>query len=1052
MKLNIKMNSVAAAVALAIGLSTPAFAQEITSAIRGVVTTEAGQVVSNATVTLTDTRNGTSTTLETNDTGTFSTRNLAVGGPYTLTVTSEDGNSEVITGIYLTVGDTQNINVALSASSVERIAVTGTLVSNSNYGGKAPAANFSLRDLETAPAANRDLKDLIAIDPRVYVDESFGDGVQCVGASPRFNSLTLDGVRTNDNFGLNSNGYPTERMPFSYDAIEQVAVEFSPFDVKYGGFTACNINAVTKSGSNELEGGVFYDFTSDSFRGDEIEDTTLDNGNYTEKRYGFNVGFPLIKDSLFLFTAYEKYEGADRFARGAGDDPNAGVPVLGVTQAQLDEIARIARDVYGYEPGSPIASSPVEDEKLLMKIDWYINDDHRLALTYNYNSGGSIAESDGDNDEYEFSNHYYNSGANYYSYAAQVYSNWTNNFQTEFRAGYSKLDNIQENIGTQRFPEAQIITTVGDNEATVYLGVDDSRQSNDLNYDTTFFKLAGTYSVGDHVVLAGLESETVDVFNMFVQHSIGEYRFESIADFEAGVADYIQYGTGAGTNNPRDAAGSFKYTTNTAYVQDEYYFYEYDLTITAGLRYDWYSTDDIPRENPFFEQRYGYSNAASVDGKGLLQPRVGFNWMATPELEMRGGVGLYSGGNPNVWVVNAYQNNGFTQFQNRYFPNGMSVFDMQLSGEGRPLYDIPQEAFDDAANAQPRDADIQSIAPNFKLPKEWKYALGGTYTFDTGYVVMADLMYSKREDAPYVRNLASELVGEFADGRPQYAFTNGYFQDYQLANLEDGGDSLSFTTSVSKRYDWGLDWSFAYAYTDATDAAPMTSSTAGSNYGQAALTDLGMPGVGTSNYEIPHRFTLRATYRQEFFDGYETIFSLFGTANKGRPYSYTFAENRDLEEENSIFGDSYSGRQLLYVPTGLDDNNVVFAPGFDSDAFFSFLESSGLNKYAGGIAPRNAFYSDWWTKFNFRVEQQLPGFHKDHKASVFFVVENLGNLLNKDWGVLYQAGFPQYQGVARTETNAQGQYVLTDFISPNPQSRVLAPSLWEVKLGVQYKF
>ncbi|RUO80379.1 TonB-dependent receptor [Idiomarina tyrosinivorans] len=1049
---NSKVNRIAAAVALAIGVSTAAYAQETSSSLRGVVRAESGEVVANATITLTDTRTGSVKTLQSNAQGGFSLRGLPVGGPYTLKVVGPDGRAQTINNVFLTLGDSESVNVSLTQQNMETIDVTGTAMSNSLYGSKSPAANFNLEDLQDMPAINRDLKDIVRIDPRVYVDESYGNGVQCVGANPRFNSLTVDGVRLNDNFGLNSNGYPTERMPFSFDAIEQVSVEFAPFDVKYGGFTACNINAVTKSGSNEWSGSVFYDFTSDALRGDKIEDTDIDNGNYTEKRYGFTVGGALLEDKLFFFGSYEKFEGVSNFTRGPADG-SAGTPVAGVSQAQLDEIAQIARDVYGYEPGSPIASSPVEDEKFLAKLDWFITDKHRAAFTYNYNKGSSLTESDGDNDEYEFSNHYYDRGATLRSYVGQLFSDWTDRFSTEVRVGYSELDNSQVTRGPKDFGEVQIDTSFDAendgnfSDATIYLGSDDSRQANKLKYDTTFFKVAGTYFMGDHVLFGGFEREEYNVFNKFVQHAVGEYRFGSIEEFRNGMPDVVYYGSGAGTNDPDDAAGEFSYEINTAYLQDEYYYAPMDMTLTFGLRYDWYTSSDLPTENQKFIDRYGFSNAQNLDGKGLLQPRLGVNWLVTPQLELRGGVGLYSGGNPNVWLANNYQQNGISQAQVRAYD--VDLFNIELAGGDRPIYNPPQSLYDAVANAD-GDSAVNVLDPNFEIPKEWKYALGGTYTFDSGYIWMADLMYTRRMNEAVISNIAVEKVGEFADGRPIYGEKEaGRSEDLMLTNANDTTTALSVSTSVSKSYDFGLSWSLAYAYTESEDVNPMTSSVAYSNYTLYATDDIQNPQAATSNYEIPHRFTFRTTYKHDFFSDYTTTFSLFAQRNKGRPFSYTFAEDGDID---SIYGDITDGRQLAYIPTGADDPNVVFADGFNQEAFFAFLKSSGLDQYAGGTAPRNEFYSKWWTKVDIRVEQELPAFSDNHKASAFFVIENVGNLLNSDWGVLYQAGFPQFQPIAEVVTNDQNQYVFNRYIEPRAQSRETGPSLWEVRLGVEYKF
>ena len=251
----------------------PVYAQSTTSAIRGRVVDTAGAAVFGALVTVRDERTGTSTTLETGSGGSFNASGLRVGGPYTVTVTSAQGETAV-DGISLSLGDSYGLDLTVGGSAVSlgETTVVGTYEPPDSM-AFGPSSSFGLQELEDAPSVNRDIKDVIRADPRIYIDEAFSRGVQCGGASPRFNSLTVDGVRLNDNFGLNDNGYPTESMPFSYDAIEQVAVELAPFDVQYGGFSACNINAVTKSGTNEFHGSAFYDYTDDSLSGDSLRVT-----------------------------------------------------------------------------------------------------------------------------------------------------------------------------------------------------------------------------------------------------------------------------------------------------------------------------------------------------------------------------------------------------------------------------------------------------------------------------------------------------------------------------------------------------------------------------------------------------------------------------------------------------------------------------------------------------------------------------------------------------------------------------------------------------------
>ena len=1050
-----KLNRVAIAVAMSVGLSTAAMAQQTSSEITGRVVGPQGAPAAGTVITVKHVPTGSIKTVTANANGQFNLSGLRVGGPYEIVMDSDTFEDATISDVYLSLDSGLNLNnFALGAQAdVERIEVTASQIASIAFGQKGPSSNFSLEDLQNAPAINRDIKDLVRADPRVYIDETFSDGIQCAGASPRFNSLTLDGMRLNDNFGLNSNGYPTESIPFSYDAIEQVAVELAPFDVEYGGFTACNINAVTKSGTNEVHGSAFYDFTSDSFKGDSIEGNDIDNGNYTEKRYGFTVGLPLISDKLFLFGAYEKKEGV-RLHEYAG--------LSRVSEEELAEITRIANEVYDYDPGGFKGSSPIEDEKLLLKVDWNINEDHRAAFTYNWNDGYTISESDTGTSRLSFDGHFYERGAEIETITASVYSDWTSDFSTELRIGKTSLDNRQNSVDAATgFGEVQVSA----GSTTVYLGPDDSRQANDLNWDNLTFKLAGTYLLGDHTITAGVEYEDLDVFNLFMQHRIGEYRFGSIANFEAGTPFSIDYNNAAGTNDPNDVAASFSFQTTTLYVQDDFYVND-DLTLLLGLRYDKWTSDDRPNYNSAFEDEYGFANTANLDGKDLWQPRVGFNYVLTDDMELHGGFGLYSGGNPNVWVSNAYSNDGVTQVfaDERDIPGWdsgtTSIFDLDRVGGGAPIVAPPQALFDYVED-YPTDGSsrfVVAMDPDFEIPTEWKYALGLTYLAPGDYLVQADILYTDKKDAATYIEPSREITGYGPDGRPVYTGSNNTFL---LTNVKgDSGDATTLSLAVSKEYDFGLDVSVAYAYNDSTDVNPMTSSVAGSNYANFATSDPNNPGTATSNYNIPHRFTLRVGYKHEFIDGYATRFNVFASANEGRGMSYTFGDVQRLDDDGEIeyvdvldqfYGDDDTGggRQLLYVPA-VDDPNVVYGPDFDLDAFNAFISSEGLGR--GKIASRNGTNGDWWTKVDVRISQELPAFAEGHRASAFFVIENLGNLLNDDWGVLKQGNFVS-ESVVGASINDDGQYVYEEFFGADQRdSYSTAASLWEVRVGVSYRF
>ncbi|MEM5511508.1 TonB-dependent receptor [Pseudoalteromonas sp. AS84] len=1047
MKTQLRKTALSLAIAACVGVSGAAMANETTSAIKGQVMGPNGNPAAGTKVTILHVPSGSVKTTEVNDAGYFTAKGLRVGGPYKVVVDSDVYADQEFNNIILNIGNDYPVNVSLeSQSSMEQIVVTGAPISSMS-GGTGPASTFTLTDLENQPAINRDLKDIIRIDPRITIDDSRGS-INCGGGNPRYNSLTLDGVRMNDNFGLSSNGYPTINAPFSFDSIEQVSAELAPFDVQYGGFTSCNINAVTKSGGNELHGGVFFDYTNDSMQGDSIEGEDYDAGNYTEKRYGFNVGLPLIEDKLFLFTSYEKLEGVQQFNYG-------GLTSGSVTADDLSRVQTASQSLYNYDAGGMPSSSPIEDEKILVKLDWNINESHRANIIYNYNDAFTISQSDADNDELSLSNHFYEQGAEFTSIVASLYSDWSDDFSTEVRIGKSELDARVESLdAASSFGEMQIST---ENGGTIYIGPDDSRQSNDLNYDTTTAKFAGTYYLDQHTITAGYEYENLEVFNLFVQHTEGEWRFDSVEDFENGQAARVYYNNAATTNDPNDVAASFEYAQHTLYVQDEYSFTDIDASLTFGLRYDKYTSDDKPNLNENYTARYGFSNQSTFDGIDLIQPRVGFQWYATDELEVRAGAGLFSGGNPNVWLSNSYSNDGITQITSQI--RGVDLFNTPNVNGGAPGYEVPQSQFDTIAGTEigSGDSNVNAVASDFELPSEWKYSLGATYTTENEYVISLDYLYSKKNDAATLVDLGLVNSGVTTfDGRPLYEGKDDTLnpgdtrsRDYLLTNVSgDSGDASVISLGISKQYDNGVNFSFGYAYTDSDDVNPMTSSVADSNYSNLALTDPGNPGVASSDYEIPHRFTMTLGYSHEFVDGFATRFNLFGEAYKGLPYSYVYNNSDNTFGDTNNYG--FGSRQLLYVPLENDPNVVYDMSAAEINEFNDFIASEGLER--GEIAGRNSQNADWFVKFNFKLTQELPGFMEGHKGEAFFVIDNLTNLLNDDWGVLKKGSFVGNR-VISTSIDDDGRYVYSGFNSNNVGTTTEnSASVWQMRVGVRYTF
>ncbi|BFM09044.1 TonB-dependent receptor [Halioxenophilus aromaticivorans] len=1011
-------------------------AQETTSAIRGKVLTPGGSPMANAEVLVIDTRTGSQRAYNTNASGSFFAPNLAVGGPYRVVI---DGKETMVESISL--GDVYNLTVGGSQSSMEEVTVVadaGAL----NSMAVGPSASFGQYELDTAVTISRDLTEMIAVDPRINLDP--GGGINCAGKHPRFNSTTLDGVSQNDRFGLNSNGYSTATgMPFPLAAIGQVSVELAPFDVNYGGFSACTINAVTKTGSNEFHGGVFYQYTDDSLRGDSLDFgggdfNQYDSDDYDEYRRGFDLGGYIIPDKLFFYVAYEESQEPEFIAQGVAGTNNGEVRDW-LSQDDFDRISNIAQTVYNYTPGGMPGNGVQEEEKYSARLDWNITDLQTLTLIYNKYEGFENRASDSDDNEFEFANHFYTKGAESETLTAKWAAQWTDTFSTEVFYSQNEMNDSQVNVADVGFAEMQI--SIGDN--TVYMGTDDSRQSNALDTEADYFKLNAQYLAGDHVLTFGYEQEALSVFNLFVQHSDGgEIRFDSIDDFEAGLAARYYYGSGGGTNNSDDAAASYENTLHTFYVQDEWYIADANLTLVYGLRYEKFTSDDAPNYNPAWEDEFGFSNANGIDGVDLLMPRFGFTWDASDTTTFRGGIGLFSGGNPNVWLSNAWSNDGFTNVQIR--EDDVSLFTSPLANGGRPGYAPLQSLYDTVAATTANDATVSRTAvidPDYEQPGEWKISLGTTHEFGNGVIMDLDLIYSRLENAAYYQDISQTIVGYTTTGTPIYDFSGDVADVHMLTNSSYDAEGFIASIGLTKAFENGLTISAGYALVESEDISPMTSSTAGSNFESTALRDVNNPRPGTSNYEVPHRFSMNLNYSKEFIPGLETNITLTAVRAQGQGGNFVM-------DGQSLEGDGFFGRHLLYVPTGADDPNVVFADTFDQDAFFSWADKNGLGS---GYVGRNEVNSNWSTKINLAVRQEIPSFSDDTHASVYLLVNNLGNLLNDRWGHQYDAQFFS-QEVVDVEVNDAGQYVFTNFKGGNVDSLEDNLSLWEAQIGIDFRF
>jgi hypothetical protein len=1090
------LSGVAAASLMTAAIIAPAEAQVTTSNIRGVVVDASGTAVAGATVTIIDTRTGNTDTATTNASGIYSVRSLRVGGPYTISVDTADG-AAARENIFLQVNETfpGDLQVGAEARTMETVVVTGS--AGGGVLAQGPRSSFGLETIEALPSISRDIRDIARLDPLVSVDPTNEGAIQIAGTNNRFNSLTIDGIKFNDLFGLNANGFPSQRSPISVDALETLAVEAAPYDTEFSGFTGGTVNILTKSGQNEFFGSAYYFYTDDSLAGDKVNGNDV-NQEFDETTWGFTLGGPIIKDKLFFFAAYEDFE-AGQLLDG-GDLPGT---ESGVSQATYDQVRQITQDVYGFDPLQFGALDPVTDQKLLATLDWNINNDHRAKLTYIANEGNEIQPRNNGADLGSPST-WYDRSEETNAYAVQVFSDWTDRFSTEVKIAYSEQITGQIALAGSDIANFEIDTP----EGSVSIGPDRFRHANELENELWQIKVKGEYDLGDHLIKVGYERDDQSTFNLFVPGSEGEYTFDSLADYQARIASGLDYNNSV-TNDENDAAASFGFAVNSLYVQDTWQATD-KLTLTGGLRYDFYESDGEIQENPNFVARSGFTNSTDVDGLDILMPRFGFNYAYNDDITLRGGVGRFSGGSPAVWLSNNYSN------------TGIAIDEVELDG---PITDVDINTLPAAATSAltAGDGSVNALSPDFKVPSLWRANIGADVFFDIGqyegFKWSFDYIYGVNDDAPFWSDFScGDPIGAAPDNRPIYncgldpAFigtlgnqqiidfyregipvnaANAAFDtdgdgtvevsDVQVApqatvltNIDKGNQQV-FTTRLSKDWDdlgafGSLFTSVSYTWMDATDAHSGTSSTATSNYSDYASFDRQNPIVAVSNYQREHEFKLQLDWEKEFIQDAPTKVTLFANRRSGQPFSYTFDYGTGSRSDfasrafNGIReGSADDEGQLIYVPSGFDDPNFSFVAGDASTSFggdeaaanefFAFLQSSGLSDYAGGIAPRNEFESRWYTSVDMRFQQQIPvpGWRDTDRLIAFLDIENVGNLINDEWGYLEQVRYEYFQPTANVDV-VNGQYVFSDFRT-DVETRITNPaSLWQIQLGLKYVF
>ena len=1040
------------------------YAQSTTSSIRVVVTDDSGASVGGVAVTIRHLPTSRTLTVTTTASGVAIARGLAVGGPYEVGLAASSSYSAItVQDVMLDLDETEVIPLQARAATMDNITVTAKQVVQEVAVGVG--TSFDRATIDATPSISRDFVSVLARDPKILVDNSVarGPAVSMAGQNFRFNSVTIDGIPQNDNFGLNKNASATSRTPISIDAVEAVNANIAPYDVSYGNFVGGNINIVTKSGTNEFHGSVYYYSTDDSLSGDESDGVKIDIANFEEETYGFTFGGPIIKDKLFFFANYEKFE----TVLPANAQPITAIP--GVTQADVDSVIGILQTEYGFDPGQFATTDTDEDEKRLLKIDWNINDDHRAVFSYQY------AKTDVLFDDFPTSaalnSNRYNINQEMTATSVQVFSNWTDQLSTEVKIGTKEV--IRRDRSVDGSTNEFLIRTAGG--GVILAGGDRFRHSNELDNDSTIFRVKADYAVGDHVITGGWERESKEVRNRFLPHSKGIFCFDSITDLQNRVIDIMNgfstcsaYGN-SNTGVATDAEANFTLDVDSFYAQDEWTPTD-DLTLTFGVRYDTYTNDDPIKDNPDFLARRGFSNGENLDGKDLLQPRVGFNWNASDRLTIRGGAGLFGGGAPLIILSNSYAGDGIS----RTFAAPL-YFTMLAPGGPAAIAQTLLELPDPTAafrNLQQflgvdPNASTDAISPNYEILSTWKYSIGADYVFGDDWLVSADIILSQVEDGYDIFEERRVVIGTAPDGRPIYDQPGfGFGWDFTTRNTSKGkGTVITLSLAKTLDTDFGFfDMTLGYTHQDMDELRSYNRFITFETHVFDTATDMNNPVVAPSRYEVENRVTATLSWQKELFGDNTTSVGFVYAGRSGRHYTYVFGSNgicafgglalADCGAETDIVGN-----QLFYVPTGPSDPLVTGDAAFLAD-LNAYIDTDGcLAGHRGSAVTRNNCETDWTNVFSVRLSQEIK--IGDMGFDVMLDIENLGNLLNSDWGRVDSYTAPSVLAPANVDI-VGGQYVLTPTSSYNaavgaasivsPPEIAALPSVYRIQLGVRFRF
>jgi hypothetical protein len=819
--------AVAAAVAVVSVMATaPVLAQNTTAGVSGRVVGADGKPVAGAAVTIVHVESGSTSNLTTDSEGRYAARGLRVGGPYTVTVT-QGALTDRQEGIFLALAETLSLDSRL-APAATTIVVTGRGANDRfNSSNMGAGTNIGQRELNTFASIQRNLQDYARTDPRLSQTDKERGEISAGGQNTRFNSITIDGVTTNDTFGLEANNLPTIKQPISIDAIQSVQVNLSNYDVTQKGYTGANINAVTKSGTNEFKGSVSYVFRDDGLVGKRYNRTTgeyFDAPTFEEDTIGFTLGGPIIQDKLFFFASYEQFKSSrtsPNFGPLGGSNTN-----VGITQTAIDQAIAIARDTWGFDAGSSTVPDGLEVsvKDTLLKLDWNINDSHRANLRYTktLQTEPNIVGFSGTG--LSLSSWWYNQDKEIEGVVAQWFADWTPDFSTELKVSNRDYTSIPTPVNGVRLPAIGLRFSgalppgapagVSSNDRFLNLGTENSRHFNQLDTKTQDIYAGATWFLGQHELKFGIDYADNEVFNAFVQNSNGNYGFRcepgtysfgtftscndmtsaqrdlaTLENFQRGLPSSYTATLPQAGRTLNDALAIWSYQNTGLFLQDNFKVND-ALSVMVGLRVDKQGVPESPLYNAAASAApgaadpvtgratggFGVRNDNTLDGNNLVQPRVGFNWNLgdknASRMQLRGGFGLFQGAAANVWLSNPFSNTGIAV--GSFNCNNFGACGTAING-GQLTFSPDPDNQPGGSGSAPSQPDMDFLSPGLEQPSVWKANLAFEAELPALPVVgqlvgTVEWLHTKTNSGIYYQNLnlgaATTTAGP--DGRPLF--------------------------------------------------------------------------------------------------------------------------------------------------------------------------------------------------------------------------------------------------------------------------------------------